>query len=175
MSRRPGREPGRSSTVLPLRTGGIEPMIHTIVVGADGSPGSQRAVSWAGERAQELGAEVVAVLAVRPLGEFVMELPPMPGHVMTHLREALERTWCKPLRDLGVKYRTVVVEDDPAHGLLDVVDREHADLLVLGAQGHGGVVHRALGSVTYKTTHHAECPVVIVPATTRSANTDGAP
>jgi nucleotide-binding universal stress UspA family protein len=139
-------------------------MIGKIVVGADGSAGSQRAIEWAGGRALELGSEVVAVLAVRPFGEFVMEVPPLPGNVIPDLREALEQIWCKPLRDQGVKYRSLVVEDDPASGLLEAADREHADMLVLGAQGHGGVVHRILGSVTYKVAHRAECPVVIVPA-----------
>jgi nucleotide-binding universal stress UspA family protein len=139
------------------------PMIDKIVVGADGSEGSQRAITWAAGRAAELGAEVVAVLIVRPTGEFLMELPPLPGHAVDTLREALEHTWCKPLRDAGVKYRSLVVEDDPASGLLDAASREHADMLVLGSHGHGRVVQRVLGSVTYKVAHRAECPVVIVP------------
>jgi nucleotide-binding universal stress UspA family protein len=142
-------------------------MIGKIVVGADGSEGSQRAIEWAAGRAVELDAEVVAVLVVRPFGEFVMEVPPLPGHVIPTLHDALEKTWCKPLRDAGVKYRSVVVEDDPANGLLKRSEDEHADMLVLGAQGHGGVVHRVLGSVTYKVAHHAECPVVVVPAPRR--------
>lgn len=138
-------------------------MISKIVVGADGSAGSHGAIEWAGTRAAELGAEVLAVLVVRPFGEFILELPPLPGHVVSDLHDALERSWCKPLRDAGVKYRSVVVEDDPANGLLKAADEEHADMLVLGAQGHGGVVHRVLGSVSYKVAHHATCPVVIVP------------
>lgn len=139
-------------------------MIHKIVVGADGSEGSHRAIAWAGGRAIELDAEVVAVLVLRPFGEFVMDIPPLPGHVLPGLRDTLERIWCKPLRDQGAKYRSLVVEDDPAGGLLKVAEQERADMLVLGAQGNGGVVHRVLGSVTYKVAHHAECPVVIVPA-----------
>jgi nucleotide-binding universal stress UspA family protein len=138
-------------------------MIRKIVVGADGSEGSQRAIEWAAGRALELGAEVVAVLVVRPFGEFVMEVPPLPGHVVSGLRDALEKSWCAPLRDAGVEYRSLVAEDDPASGLLETADRERADMLVLGAHGHGRVVHRVLGSVTYKVAHRAECPVVIVP------------
>jgi nucleotide-binding universal stress UspA family protein len=144
-------------------------MIRTIVVGADGSEGSRRAIAWAAGRAVELGAEVLAVLVLRPFGEFVMDVPPLPGHVITRLHDALEESWCKPLRDADAKYRSLVVEADPASGLLDVANREHADLLVLGAQGQGGVVHRVLGSVTYKVAHRAECPVVIVPAPRRES------
>jgi nucleotide-binding universal stress UspA family protein len=138
-------------------------MISKIVVGADGSAGSRHAIEWAAGRAVELDAEVLAVLVIRPVGEFIMDLPPLPGNVVSGLREALEQIWCKPLRDAGAKYRSVVVEGDPGSGLLEIADREHADMLVLGAQGHGGVVHRVLGSVSYKVAHRAECPVVIVP------------
>jgi nucleotide-binding universal stress UspA family protein len=139
-------------------------VIRKIVVGADGSEGSQRAIEWAGGRAAELDAEVLAVLVVRPFGEFVMDVPPLPGHVTSELRDALEQLWCKPLRDRGARYRSLLVEGDPAVRLIETAHHEHADMLVLGAQGHGGPVHRMLGSVTYKVAHRAECPVVIVPA-----------
>lgn len=137
-------------------------MIRTIVVGADGTEGSRRAIEWAGSRAVELGAEVIAVLVVRPFGEFIMELPPLPGDVVHKLGQTLDQTWCQPLRDAGAKYRSSVVEADPAHGLVQAADREHADMLVLGTNGHSGL-GRFLGSVTYKVAHHAHCPVVIVP------------
>jgi nucleotide-binding universal stress UspA family protein len=138
-------------------------MIRKLVVGADGSRASQHAIEWAADRAGESGAEVVAVLAVRPMGEFVMDVPPLPGHVVERRGALLEGIWCKPLRDGGVPYRTVVVEADPARGLLEVARREHADLLVVGAQGHGGLVQRILGGVTYKVAHCAGCAVVVVP------------
>jgi len=142
-------------------------MIRKIVVGADGSEGSQRAIEWAGGRALELDAEVLAVLVLRPFGEFVMEVPPLPGQVVSRMRDALERSWCAPLRDEGAKYRSLVIEDDPANGLLTIAEQERADMLVLGAQGRGGLLHRALGSVTYKVAHLAQCPVVIVPPAAR--------
>jgi nucleotide-binding universal stress UspA family protein len=147
-------------------------MIRKIVVGADGSEGSQRAIEWAGSRAVDLDAEVLAVLVVRPFGEFAMEIPPLPGDVVPTLREALEKHWCKPLRDAGAKYRTLVVEDDPTTGLLATAAQEHADMIVLGAQGHGGVVQRMLGSVTYKIAHRAQCPVVIVPGGASPSSAD---
>lgn len=138
-------------------------MIREIVVGADGTAGSHRAVEWAASRASELDAEVTAVLVVRPFGEFVIDVPPLPGHVVATLRQSLERTWSKPLREAGVRYRTLVLEDDPARGLLHAAEQAHADMIVLGAHGHGGFLDRVLGSVTYKVAHHAPCPVVIVP------------
>ena len=38
-----------------------------------------------------------------------------------------------------------------------------ADLLVLGSRGSGGFAKLLMGSVSSQVTHHAACPVVIVP------------
>ena len=55
----------------------------------------------------------------------------------------------------------LVVAGQAANILLD--EAREADLLVLGARGHGGFAGLLLGSVTNTITHHAPCPVVIVP------------
>ena len=39
-----------------------------------------------------------------------------------------------------------------------------ADLLVVGARGHGGFRHLLIGSVATQLINHAPCPVVVVPA-----------
>ncbi len=142
-------------------------MSQKIVIGLDGSAGSARALAWLVDRAAGGAAEVVAVHAIRPLGEFLLNLPMPPGldHWRENLRWQLEAEWCKPLAEAGVAYRAVTVEHKaPAVALTDVANREEADLIVVGAQGHGGIGDRLLGGVGYKLAHTARQPVVIVPA-----------
>jgi nucleotide-binding universal stress UspA family protein len=120
-------------------------------------------------RASELGAEVIAVFAMPPASEFVMSVPPLPAEAVHDLRRHFELEWCRPLRDAGVAYRSYVVEEGAAHALVRVAEREHADLLVVGAHGHASFTDRLLGSVSYTVSHAAPCPVVIIPAERRAA------
>lgn len=144
-------------------------MIHTIVVGVDGTDGSRRALEWTATRAAELGAEVVAVFALPPASEFVVSIPPLPVHAVHDLRQHFEQEWCRPLREAGIPYRSYVVQQSPTHALVGAAEREHADLVVVGAHGHGGLVDRLLGSVSYAVSHAAPCPVVIVPTEAHAA------
>jgi nucleotide-binding universal stress UspA family protein len=144
-------------------------MIQTIVVGVDGTDGSHRALEWTAQRATELHADVVAVFAMPPASEFVMSVPPLPANAVHDLRSQFQAHWCQPLRDAGVSYRSYVVEQSPAHALVNFAEREHADLLVLGAHGHGSLTDRLLGSVSYTVSHAAPCPVVIIPVEARAA------
>jgi|SoiMethySBSTD1v2_1073268.scaffolds.fasta_scaffold27028_6 nucleotide-binding universal stress UspA family protein len=144
-------------------------MIQTIVVGVDGTEGSRRALEWTAQRATELHANVIAVFAMPPASEFVMSIPPLPAEAVHDLRSHFEQHWCQPLRDAGVAYRSYVVEESAAHALVRLAQREHADLVVLGAHGHGSFTDRLLGSVSYTVSHAAPCPVVIIPAEARAA------
>ena len=135
----------------------------TIVIGLDGSEGARRALDWTIGIARKLGDDVRAVLALRPFGEFIITVPPFPTETLQQVKEAFERDWCAPLRASGVPYRTEVVETDPVHALMAAADDANAELIVVGAHGHGHLSDRVLGSVSYRLAHHASRPVTIVP------------
>lgn len=136
----------------------------TLVVGVDGSEGSHRAVEWAARFAGQAGYEVVAVHVLTYDHELLEDITP---DTMRNWRDEvtaqLHTEWTRPLAD--VPHRNMVVEaGSAAKGLLAVTGDESADLLVVGAHGRTGLVGRVLGGAAYKVIHHAEVPVVVVPA-----------
>ncbi|HLZ36301.1 MAG TPA: universal stress protein [Mycobacteriales bacterium] len=136
-----------------------------IVVGVDGSPGSHAALRWAAEEASRRGAYLVAVHSwdfpyATPLAGLPAMLPP------NELQEAAERLVDDTITEaLGpepaVKIERVALAGSPAAVLLE--HAKNADLLVVGARGHGGFVGLLLGSVSHQVVAHATVPTVVVP------------
>lgn len=91
----------------------------------------------------------------------------MPETMRTWRRDLetdLRTLWVEPLVAADVRHRAMVVEgESPATGLLEVADREGADVVIVGARDHGGIADRVLGGVSYRVTHRAHQPVVVVP------------
>jgi nucleotide-binding universal stress UspA family protein len=149
-----------------------------IVVGVDGSEGAARALRWAIGLAKEDGAEIIAVYALGPLEDLARGTTSAVSAGLgisqsrfsswrNDLRQELEQDWCAPLRAAGLPYRAHLEGASASGALMAVADREDADLIVVGAHGHGGCEDRGLGSVSYKVSHRAHQPVVIVPSEAR--------
>jgi nucleotide-binding universal stress UspA family protein len=140
--------------------------LRSALVGVDGSDGSRRALEWAVRLASQTGAQVLAVHVLTYDRALVRDLTLDTMRTWRHeLKQSLKTGWTEPLAKRGVAYRCLLVESDsPAAGLLEVADREDADLLIVGAKGHRSLADRVLGSVSYRVTHRARQPVVVVPA-----------
>ena len=137
-----------------------------IVVGVDGSDGARRALLWVAAFAHVSGAHVVAVHVLTYSREFARDLSLDTMRTWRHeLATELNGPWVEPLRQANVHYRTTLIEaDSPAIGIVEVVEKESADLIVLGSNGHGGMASRVL-AVKRRGGHHATAPVVVVPST----------
>lgn len=143
-------------------TPGAHGGFNRLVVGVDGSKASELAVRWCADVARALNAEVIAVYAFEPFLEWV------PESDRRSWWQTVERKldiWVAPLRDAGVSLRTRIVKDiHPVAALADVVAEEEAGLAVVGARGIGGFVGLRLGHVPLQLVHHAQVPVIVVPA-----------
>ncbi len=137
---------------------------RSILVGVDDSPAAAAALAWAALQASPDG-EVLAVHVLTYSSELRRDLPPTGLTTWRDkLRKDLDGPWTAPLRDAGVSYRPLMVEDDSIdHALLRIAEEEPVDLIVLGARGRANLRERLLGAVTYKVAHLTRRPVVIVP------------
>lgn len=136
-----------------------------MVVGVDGSPGSDRALEWALKEARRRHWSVQVVTAFghgEPEGN-LGETAVMRSH-----REAAERQLTEQLERVAGPYRDEVslaseVVPGPPVEVLTQASRTAA-MLVLGSHGYGRLYEVLVGSVAAGSIRHATCPVVVIPA-----------
>ncbi|MFB9239539.1 universal stress protein [Plantactinospora siamensis] len=138
-----------------------------IVVGYDGSAGSEAALDWAIDESARTGAPVWLVYA--------LELPTVPGPVAARptywpdpsARPAAERMLAGAAARIGEVLPETVVRSTVYDGPPSVVLRDcshEAAMLVVGHRGTGGVPELLVGSTAVTVSAHTHCPVVIIRA-----------
>ncbi len=148
-------------------------MIKNIVVGTDGSPTAEKAVREAAELAAKVGGQVHLVSAYtrgRPASEVRQAQREAPedvayaiddkGDVEDRLEEA-----AKVVKEVGAEVDTHAIKGEPADVIIELAEREQADLIVVGNKGMTGAKRFVLGSVPNAIAHHAPCNVLIVRTT----------
>jgi nucleotide-binding universal stress UspA family protein len=136
-----------------------------IVVGVDGSEHSVDALRWAADEARLRGAtlKVVASFATPIMSTGYEVAAPDPSDLAaasnTMLGAAIDTIREEGVLD-GVDVVTEALEGHAGEQLIRL--SADADLLVVGARGHGGFLGLLMGSVTTYVVNHAVCPVVVV-------------
>jgi universal stress protein A len=139
-------------------------IFRRIVAPTDFSECAEEAWSLAQRTAQALGSEVVLV--------HVFVDPPVYGDpgaaASTVLLDAeqwvtdeLER-WAAEARKREITVRTAMRRGSAATEIVAAAAEEHADLVILGTHGRGGVSRALLGSVADRVIRTAPCPVLTV-------------
>jgi nucleotide-binding universal stress UspA family protein len=137
-----------------------------ILVGVDGSVGSTRALEWAAAVVENMDAEVIAAHILTYDREFGRDLTlDTMRPWRRELGHDLRTKWTEPLRLANVAHQCVLFEAEScATGLAELADREGADLIVVGSNGHGRITGRVLRGVRDRLAHHARRPLVVVPS-----------
>ena len=131
-----------------------------IVVGADGSDASIRAVKWSLVQARRTGTRLVIVTAFNIPWTIMVTPTYTDEDYARDAQEMLDRTVSGAVGDdPGVPVETKLLQIRPALALTGVA--KGADLLVVGAKGQGELPGLHLGSVASYCVHHAPCPVVV--------------
>ena len=144
-----------------------------IIVGVDGSDHSRLALRWAMREAAQhqvpLTVMTVQPIPPRPATRIFWPVPDDlpersfdPELARKGIGEFVDRV-AKETGQTAPEVTVSVATGDPAE---ELVRASHdADLLVVGSRGTGAFAALRLGSVSDKVTHHAACPVVVVPET----------
>ena len=140
-----------------------------IIVGIDGSARSRQALEWAVNEAAVRHAPLT-VLTVHQAASGYWTSPvayPEDLQRTKQVREAAQVETDSVLEkaDEGSRPPSVTVRAVtglPAEELIGA--SADADLIVVGSRGAGGFKRLLMGSVSTQVTHHAHCPVVVIPA-----------
>lgn len=142
----------------------------TIVVPADGSDNSKRALQHAVSIAERNKAQLVVVHVaniVSAISNFD-QTPISGGYVSEQIAEDMEETGKEILNDVvkevpaDVTVKSVFEVGSPGPAVLAVAKKFNADLIVMGSRGLGPLKGLFMGSVSSYVTSHSTCPVLVV-------------
>jgi nucleotide-binding universal stress UspA family protein len=139
--------------------------MKTIMVGVDGSPGSQAAVEFGAREAAAHGAALRIVSAWEVPATVLSSSGATPEIYLGFENEARRIAGDAAARakelEPTVSLEERVVEGYAGNVLVD--EAQSVDLVVIGRRGRGALAELLLGSVSHRVVDHAKCPVVIVP------------
>jgi nucleotide-binding universal stress UspA family protein len=142
-----------------------------IIVGIDGSPGSDQAVRSVAARDWPVNSEVKLIVVDDPM------VPPIISDIFPPLAETIEesntqeRIWSERIlarsenifNATGVKVVTEIIEGDPKKELPRAAEEWGADSIFVGSTGFSNRFERfLLGSVSAAVAGRAHCSVEVV-------------
>lgn len=134
-----------------------------VLIGIDGSPGSQSAIQQGAALLSPQRDEVCLYYSTPTVR---LGAGGSDAALRERAREALADAVFADARKqlppaLGERITTVVGHQNPAHGLLVAADEWRADLIVVGARGLGRLQRLLLGSVSGQVVQSATIPVLV--------------
>ncbi len=143
-------------------------MFSKILVCVDGSEFSERAFHQAIDLARCFGGSLTAVhvvprqtyafaaseAGIAAIAVVTKDLKAEGERVLKHAAEVA--------RERGMNVDVRLLEGVPAEEILQLADKEKADLIIVGSRGLTAVRAFFLGSISDRISHHAKCPVLIV-------------
>lgn len=137
-----------------------------ILLAVDDSKFSEAALKTVTSQYRPQGTQVRVLHVLQPIA---FSVPPQmsPGYApelqdQGKEAEKLLQRAAQTLLGAGFQVDTEIAKGDVREGILDVAQNWHADMIVLGSHGRGGVGRFLLGSVAESVARHAPCSVEIV-------------
>lgn len=142
----------------------------TLVVGLDGSPAGERALSFAKEQAKAMNICTIVICYVVEWSPYTFQTPEENEERHIRREQEIKRAHERILDPVAKATRAegYNVEDHVAHGdVADVLDRiareRGASHIIVGRVGTKGLIERVFGGVSGRLVATATVPVTIVP------------
>jgi nucleotide-binding universal stress UspA family protein len=140
--------------------------IRQILAPTDFSACSKQAVACAYELAQTFGAKLSLLHVLEELPSYIGFIPPRgAAEILEDLaRQArLDLTQLLPkAEDAKVEVSTHVVTGTPYLKIIEIAQKQKADLIVIATHGRTGLSRFAMGSVAERVVRLASCPVLTI-------------
>jgi nucleotide-binding universal stress UspA family protein len=143
-------------------------MMKTILVPIDFSDCVADVTETGAKIAKAFAASMILVHVAAPEPEFI-GYDPGPQSVRDSVARQLAHEH-RAVQDLeqrlaagGIKVSSLVIQGYPVEKILEMAEKRHADLIVMGSHGHGALRNLLVGSVTEGVMRRATCPVLVVP------------
>lgn len=145
-------------------------MYKKILVPLDGSPRAERILPYVEEIAVKFGSRIVFMQIVEPNVAMVSPYDIAPYNIgeetKRHVSEA--RTYLAGIegefRAKGLEAKSCVEDGPVVPTILDVAEREDAELIAMASHGRTGLPRVFYGSVAAGVLHRADRPLMLVRA-----------
>jgi nucleotide-binding universal stress UspA family protein len=136
-------------------------MISKILVAVDGSKNADKAFEYASDLAKKAGASLLILHVFEELGTVGYSID---KEIERDNREMLQKYQLRAKKVLMQTYVDVMEAkaNDVAEEILQTADKKNIDTIVVGSRGISEAKKFLLGSVSYKVSHYAKRPVIIV-------------
>ena len=136
-------------------------MISKILVAVDGSKSANKAFEYACDLAKKAGASLLILHVSEELGTVGYSIN---KEIERGNREMLQKYRSRAKKMLMKTYVYVMEAkaNDVAEEILRTANKKNIDTIVVGSRGISEAKKFLLGSVSYKVSHYARRPVVIV-------------
>ena len=131
-----------------------------ILVGFDGSEGSEQALNRAMMLIDEYGELILMAVIPTPSDKALLD-----EDMYIKIKKKAEVMINEVITDIGEHDYTItgiVEEGDPAAKIIDVSNKLNVDLIVLGSRGTSELATYTIGSIANKVVQYAYKPVMVV-------------
>jgi nucleotide-binding universal stress UspA family protein len=134
--------------------------MNRILVGIDGSEGSERALIKALTVIDDYG-ELILLAVITSPDDGLLDNDEI--HII--LKEKAEKLLSNIIKDIkhhNFTVKGIIEQGDPSAKIIDIANKLEVDLIVLGSKGTSKLGQYLIGSVTNKVVQYAHKPVMVV-------------